>query len=208
MDPITQYIVAHTTAEDPILEGLWRETHLRVMYPRMLSGHIQGKLLEMISYMVRPLNILEIGTYTGYSALCLAKGLQEGGKLHTIEVNPELTTFSGKYFKKAGMMDKIVQHTGDALEIIPGMEMYFDLVFIDAAKEDYLRYYSLVFDKVLSGSFIMADNALWDGKVTGKGKPDSETRGIIAFNDFVMNDPRVDNLLLQVRDGIMLIRKK
>jgi caffeoyl-CoA O-methyltransferase len=208
MDPLTQYVVAHTTAEDPILEQLWRETHLRVMYPRMLSGHIQGKLLEMISYMVRPVNILEIGTYTGYSALCLVKGLQEGGTLHTIEINPELTFFSGKYFEKAGMMNKIVQHTGDALEIIPKMEMNFNLVFIDAAKEDYLNYYSLVIDKVLSGGFILADNALWDGKVTGKGKTDKETRGIMEFNDYVMHDPRVDNLLLQVRDGIMLIRKK
>lgn len=208
MDRLTHYITEHTTSEDPILAELSRETHLKMMYPRMLSGHIQGKLLEMISFMVKPVNILEIGTFTGYSALCLVKGLKEKGKLHTIEVNPELAAFSIKYFEKAGMMDQIVQYTGDAKEIIPKLDMTFELVFIDAGKEHYLQYYNMVFDKVLSGGFILADNALWDGKVIGEEKPDKETRGILKFNAFVMKDTRVENVLLQVRDGIMVIRKK
>jgi caffeoyl-CoA O-methyltransferase len=208
MDSITQYITEHTSPEDPVLAELSRETHLKMMYPRMLSGHLQGVLLEMISHMVKPATILEIGTFTGYSALCLAKGLRDTGKLHTIEVNPELVAFSKKYFEKAGKVDQIVQHAGDARKIIPGLKVTFDLVFIDAAKEHYLQYYHLVFEKVHPGGFILADNALWGGKVTAKEKPDKETRGILEFNDFVRNDPRVDNLLLQVRDGIMLIRKK
>lgn len=208
MERLTQYITEHTTSEDPILAELSRETQLKTMYPRMLSGHIQGKLLEMISFMIKPLNILEIGTFTGYSALCLAKGLKVKGKLHTIEVNPELAAFSIKYFEKAGMMDQIVQYTGDAREIIPTLNMTFELVFIDAGKEHYLQYYNMVFDKVLSGGFILADNALWAGKVIEEEKPDKETRGIVEFNEFVMKDTRVENLLLQVRDGIMVIRKK
>lgn len=203
------YIQNHTTAEDEILAQLYRETHLRVLNPRMLSGPVQGKLLEIFSRMMNPLAILEIGTYTGYSAICLARGLAPGGVLHTIEVNPELDEIAGKYFKIAGLEKKIVRHTGDALHIIPSLEEIFDLVFIDAAKEHYPDYYSLVFDKVRTGGIILADNVLWDGKVVHQSKkPDKETAGIIAFNDMVQQDVRVENVMISDRDGLMIIRKK
>lgn len=205
---IEKYIYSHTTVEDEILKRLYRETNLKILNPRMLSGHLQGKFLEMISKMIRPEKILEIGTYTGYSAICLAKGLAENGKLFTIEVNEELQDFAKRYFIETGLDSRIIQLTGDALKIIPELDYTFDLVFIDAAKDSYLDYYHLLFDKVRSGSFIIADNALWDGKVADQNiVPDRDTRGIIAFNDFVQNDPRVENVLLPFRDGIMLIRK-
>jgi predicted O-methyltransferase YrrM len=204
-----RYIQHHTTAEDEILAKLYRETHLRVLNPRMLSGPVQGKLLEMISRMISPQRILEIGTYTGYSAICLARGLAPDGVLHTIEVNPELDEISFKYFRLANLEKRIVRHTGDALPIIPVLEETFDLVFIDAAKEHYPDYYRVVFDKVRQGGFIIADNVLWDGKVVHQSKnPDRETAGIIAFNDLVQGDDRVENVMLSDRDGLMIIRKK
>jgi len=206
---IDRYIQHHTTAEDEILAQLYRETHLRVLNPRMLSGPVQGKLLEMISCMINPQRILEIGTYTGYSAICLARGLASNGMLHTIEVNPELDEIAGKYFRLANLENKIVRHTGDALHIIPVLEEIFDLVFIDAAKDHYPDYYSVVFDKVRQGGFIIADNVLWDGKVVHQSKkPDRETAGIIAFNDLVQGDDRVENVMISDRDGLMIIRKK
>jgi predicted O-methyltransferase YrrM len=205
---IEKYIKDHTTPEDDVLSGLYRETHLKVLNPRMLSGHIQGKLLEMVSRMIKPTRILEIGTYTGYSAICLARGLKNNGILHTIEINAELQELAKRYFQKAGLEKQIIQHTGDALAIIPQIDDLFDLVFIDAAKEDYLNYYYLIFDKVRKGGFILADNALWDGKVIDPPEiQDKETRGIAAFNDFIRHDDRVENVLLSVRDGIMFIRK-
>ncbi len=203
-----KYIIDHTSPEDEVLASLNRETHLKVLYPRMLSGHVQGRILEMISRMIRPERILEIGTYTGYSAICLAKGLTKDGFLHTIEINPELDEIAGRYFIKAGLESRIIRHTGDALEIIPKLNEQFDLVFIDAAKEHYPDYYRLVFDKVKKGGFIMADNALWDGKVVSdKNAPDKETQGIMTFNDLVQQDDRVENVLLSDRDGLMVIRK-
>ena len=206
---IDRYIQHHTTAEDEILAQLYRETHLRVLNPRMLSGPVQGKLLEMISCMINPLRILEIGTYTGYSAICLARGLAPKGVLHTIEVNPELDEIASKYFRLAGLENRIMRHTGDALHIIPALEEIFDLVFIDAAKDHYPDYYSVVFDKVRQGGFIIADNVLWDGKVVHQSKkPDRETAGIIAFNDLVQGDDRVENVMISDRDGLMIIRKK
>jgi predicted O-methyltransferase YrrM len=206
---LENYILAHTGKEDPLLTELTRETHIKTMFPRMLSGHLQGKFLEMVSQMVSPTTILEIGTFTGYSAICLALGLKEGGLLHTIDVDPELEYLAKQYFEKTKVQDKIVQHIGDAKDIIPSLDYTFDLVFIDADKENYLNYYHLVFDKVRAGGFILADNALWDGKVLlPNGKTDKETRGIKEFNEFVHTDERVENLLLPLRDGIMVLRKK
>ncbi len=208
-EQLENYISRHSSEEDKLLAELTRETHLRAMHPRMLSGHLQGKFLEMTSSMIHPEIILEIGTYTGYSAICLAKGLKEGGTLHTIEANQELQGISDKYFEKAGLKNKIQQHTGNALEIIPTIPVKFDLVFIDADKENYLNYYKLVFDKLNSGAYILADNALWDGKVIDAPRNfDKETKGIVEFNTFVHKDKRVDNMILPLRDGIMLIRKR
>ena len=208
MKKIENYIESHTTPESPILAELFRETHLKAMYPRMLSGHYQGKLLEIISYMVKPSRILEIGTFTGYASICLARGLKKGGTLVTIELNPELSEISDKYFKKTGLEKTIITHIGNALDIIPRLKEDFDMVFIDADKENYLNYYQLVFDKIKPGGFILADNALWSGKVLKKNTSDKETKGISEFNDFVHQDPRVDNILIPVRDGIMILRKK
>lgn len=205
---LENYITGHTSAEPELLQRLNRETHVKILFPRMMSGHLQGKFLEMISWMVRPERVLEIGTYTGYSAICLSAGLTENGSLHTIEINPELEDFILKYIREAGLSEKINLHIGDAMEVIPQLDEKFDLVFIDADKENYLNYYHLVFDKVKKGGFILADNALWDGKVLSPDKKmDKETTGIVEFNDFVQNDDRVENVLLPLRDGVMVVRK-
>jgi caffeoyl-CoA O-methyltransferase len=207
-ESLEHYIEGHTTDESNILSQLNRETHLKVMNPRMLSGQVQGKFLEMISRMIQPKSILEIGTYTGYSAICLAKGLAENGLLHTIEINPELEQMASDYISKSGLRNSIRQHIGDASVIIHGLDVLFDLVYIDADKENYLNYYKLVFNKVRNGGFILADNALWDGKVVETGMTaDRETKGIREFNDFVQTDSRVENVLIAIRDGIMLVNK-
>jgi caffeoyl-CoA O-methyltransferase len=203
-----EYAEQHTTPELPVLARLNRETHLSRVYPRMLSGHLQGTLLRMISFMIRPLRILEIGTFTGYSALNLAHGLAEGGILHTIEVNPEEEDMIRKYIDEAGFSDRIVLHIGEAEKVIPGLDEKWDLVFIDADKPNYLKYYTMVFDCLRPGGVILADNALWSGKVLDPATADKETLGIIEFNEFVTKDDRVENLLLPVRDGLMVIRKK
>lgn len=206
---INQYIERHSSPESPELYELNRETHLNVLQPRMLSGHIQGKLLEAISFMMRPKTILEIGTYTGYSAICLSQGLAPNGCLHTIDKNDELKSIATKYIAKAGKQDDITLHYGMAQEIIPKLKLEFDLVFIDADKIDYLSLYELCFDKVKPGGFILADNVLWDGKVVEPLKPnDPETSGILAFNQAISEDDRVENLILPLRDGISIIRKK
>ncbi len=205
---LENYIINHTSAETKLLRELNRETHVKVLFPRMMSGHLQGKFLEMVSWMIRPKRILEIGTYTGYSALCLASGLSENGLIHTIEINPELEDFIMKYVEKAGLTDRVKLHIGNAIDIIPQLDESFDLVFIDADKENYLNYYNLIFEKVRKGGFILADNALWDGKVIKpEQKMDKETSGITEFNDFVQNDKRVENVLLPFRDGVMVVRK-
>ena len=202
------YIKTHSTPEDKILEELSRETNLNVLYPRMLSGHLQGLFLSMLSRMLKPSMILEIGTYTGYSAICLAKGLSAEGRLHTIEINDELSDISVKYFRKAGLEDKIKLFTGDALEIIPSMKYTYDLVFMDGAKHQYLDYYEAVLPKLRSGGYIIADNVLWNGKVLDTGSfRDKETKGIAAFNDFMASDDRTEKVLLPLRDGLMIIRK-
>ena len=206
---IEEYILNHSDAEDPVLAELNRETNLKILRPRMLSGHLQGKILEMISKMIHPEKILELGTYTGYSAICLSKGLKENGILHTIEINDELQDFIVKYLKKAKIEDRIQLHFGDAKQIIPSLNEQFDLVFIDADKREYIEYYNIVFDFVKPGGFILADNVLWSGKVIELEAPDDEyTKGIFDFNEFVKNDPRVEKVILPLRDGLTLIRKK
>ncbi|MGQ8337529.1 O-methyltransferase [Sunxiuqinia sp. A32] len=205
---LEKYILAHTSDEDEVLKELERETFLNVLRPRMLSGHLQGKMLEMFSQMIKPKMILEIGTYTGYSAICLAKGLQQNGKLHTIEINDELEKMAADYFKKAGFQNQIIQHIGDATEIIPQLNESFDLVFIDADKREYSKYYHLVFDNLKPGGFIIADNILWSGKVTEEVDPkDEQTKGILEFNKMVSNDARVNQVILPIRDGLTLIQK-
>lgn len=209
LDPrLEQYILDHTSAEDPILAELNRETWLRTLHPQMMAGHLQGKILEMVSSMIRPSSILEIGTFTGYSSICLAKGLSEGGKLITIERDDEITGFAQKYIAKSGLSDSIVLMTGDAREIIPGLTEEFNLVFLDAEKDEYLDYYDLVLPKVSAGGYMLADNVLWGGKVLEKpATGDHFTGGILAFNEYIRQDSRVEQLILPVRDGIMLIKK-
>jgi predicted O-methyltransferase YrrM len=206
---IEEYILNHSDKEDSVLAELNRETNLKVLRPRMLSGHLQGKILEMISKMIRPEKILELGTYTGYSAICLAKGLQEKGILHSIEINDELEDLILKYIEKASVENKIKLHFGDARTIIPQINEMFDLVFIDADKREYLEYYNIVFDYVKPGGFMLADNVLWSGKVIEMETPDDDyTKGIFEFNDFLKNDDRVEKVILPLRDGLTLIRKK
>ena len=208
-EELIEYAEAHTSDELPLLARLSRETHLTQVYPRMLAGNLQGTLLRLISHMVKPKRILEIGTFTGYSAICLARGLAENGLLHTIDINDELTDMAFKYFGQAGLTEKIIMHTGDAREIIPGLRDNFDLVFIDGDKEQYLEYYQRIMKKLKTGGFIIADNVLWDGKVVHQSKkPDRETAGIIAFNNLVQGDDRVENVIISDRDGLMIIRKK
>lgn len=204
---LDKYITEHSSAEDPVLEDLYRQTHIRFVNPNMVSGHLQGKLLEFISGMIRPEHILEIGTFTGYSAICLAKGLRKGGRLITIEINDELASFSKSYFSKAGVDSKITLLNGNALEIIPGLENKFDLVFIDADKRDYCDYYRLAKEKLKPDGFILADNVLWGGQVLDNKTKDQQSRGVIEFNEMVKNDESVEKVILPIRDGLMLIRK-
>lgn len=203
---LLQYAEEHTSPEHSLLSAINRDTHAKVMMPRMLSGHLQGRVLSMISHMVKPRTILEIGTYTGYSAICLAEGLHPEGKLITIDINEELEGMVRENFNEAGFEAMIDYLIGNALDIIPTLDYSFDLVFIDADKENYNNYYDLVFDKVTLGGFLLADNVLWSGKVLDP-KPDKDTRAIKAFNKKVQDDPRVENVLLPIRDGIMLMRK-
>jgi caffeoyl-CoA O-methyltransferase len=204
---LEQYIKDHSTPSDPLLEELYRETHIRFINPNMVSGHLQGRLLEVISEMISPDSILEIGTFTGYSAICLAKGLKEGGKLVTIELNDELESFCRGYFERAALSDRIIQITGRAQDIIPDMDEIFDLVFIDGDKREYCEYFRLVKDKVRQGGFILADNVLWGGKALENDTSDQQSRGIIEFNEMIRDEPGIENLLLPFRDGLMIIRK-
>ncbi|RYZ45410.1 MAG: O-methyltransferase [Sphingobacteriales bacterium] len=207
LDPkILEYVEAHTAAEPEILKRLNRDTHAKVLMPRMLSGHLQGRVLSMFSRMIQPLHVLEIGTYTGYSAICLAEGLHPDGFLHTIDINEELEPMVKQAIKESGLQDNIVQHIGNALEIIPTIDNEWDLVFIDADKINYSRYYDLVIDNVKPGGFIIADNVLWSGKVIEE-KVDKDTAALLEFNRKVQNDPRVMNVLFPVRDGLMVIQK-
>lgn len=213
-EEIEKYIEDHSSEEDALLHELFRETQLKTYYPRMVSGKQQGLFLEMMSRMIKPDYILEIGTFTGYSAIQLAKGLTKNGKIITIDINEELEILTTKYFKKSGLAHKIDFRIGDALKIIPDLNHTFDLTFIDADKEQYLDYYELALAKTRTGGFILADNVWWSGKVlnpekrTGKSKrADKETKGIVAFNEFVKNDNRVEKVIIPLRDGITIIRK-
>jgi predicted O-methyltransferase YrrM len=209
IDPaLSAYAERHSSPESPVLQELNRETHAKVLMPRMLSGHLQGRFLSAISHMIRPTQILEIGTYTGYSAICLAEGLDRDGILHTIDINDELTPLVSAYVSKAGMEKKIFLHTGDAATLIPKLDGPFDLVFIDADKINYSLYFDLVFDKVKKGGFLLADNVLWSGKVLAGDKTDKDTKALQEFNDKIFRDERVEKVLLPIRDGLLLIRKK
>lgn len=204
---IQAYAEAHTEAESELLHRINRDTHLHVLKPRMLSGHMQGRLLSLLAHLVQPRRILEVGTYTGYSALCLAEGLAPGGQLITIDTNAELEPRVKKYIAEAGMSDKIRMIVGNALEVIPTLTETWDLVFIDADKENYLNYYNLVIENVRPGGLIIADNVLWSGKVVEEKAKDADTEALRAFNLATHNDPRVSNVLLPVRDGLMVLRK-
>ena len=209
MNPkLEQYILSHSSPEDPLLEDLCRQTHIRFVNPNMISGHLQGKFLEMISKMINPEHILEVGTFTGYSAICMAKGLKPNGKLVTIEINDELTAFARSYFCKAGVDSQIIQVTGNALEIIPNLDQPFDLAFIDGDKREYIEYFRLIFDKVKPGGYIIADNVLWGGKVLETGTKDPQARGVIDFNNMICKEKNIERVILPIRDGLMLIRKK
>ncbi len=208
-DELNQYIENHSDVEDSILQELSRETHLKMMHPRMLSGKLQGQILESFSRMISPNCILELGTYTGYSAICLSRGLTENGKLITVEKDDETLTIAKKYFKKANLNQKIEIKIGDASEIIESLEETFDLVFMDADKSQYIDNYEKVLPKVKQGGYIIADNVLWDGKVILKKLKNNDyfTKGIKSFNDWIQKDQRVSNYILPIRDGMMIIRK-
>jgi predicted O-methyltransferase YrrM len=205
---LDQYVCGHSENEPEVLRELNRKTHLSVLQPRMLSGHFQGRVLSMLSHMIRPRRVLEIGTYTGYSALCFAEGLIEDGKVITIDVNEELEDLVREYISKAGMENKIEYHIADATQLIPMLEDEFDIVFIDADKKNYCNYYDLVFDKVKKGGYIIADNVLWSGKVLEEyNSLDRETKIIMDYNRKVHEDVRVQEVLLPIRDGLMVARK-
>ncbi|WP_375447063.1 O-methyltransferase [uncultured Fibrella sp.] len=205
---VADYADVHTSPEDEVLQRLNRDTHAHILHARMLSGHLQGRLLSMFSHMIRPRRVLEIGTYTGYSAICLAEGLANGGRLITIDKNEELESIARRYWAETPYAAQIDLRIGRASELIPELNEVFDLVFIDADKENYGLYYDLVFDKVRPGGFILADNVLWSGKVVEPIKPaDRDTQAVVAFNQKIHTDPRVENLLLPVRDGILIARK-
>ncbi len=207
-EKIDDYTANHTSAESEVLAQLNRDTHAKVLQPRMLSGHVQGRILSTFSHMLKPKRILEIGTYTGYSAICLAEGLAPDGKLHTIDINEELEEMVKSYISKANMENQIQMHVGNAMEIIPSLNETWDLIFIDADKENYSNYFDLVIDHIRPGGFIIADNVLWSGKVVEKvSAKDLETQALIDFNKKVHEDNRVDNVLFPVRDGLMVCRK-
>ena len=207
-DNILNYSISKSEKESKLLNDLYRETYLKVLNPRMISGHYQGRILSLISKIISPKKILEIGTYTGYSAICLCEGIDKNGVLHTIDNNKELVEIQNKYFKKANLKDKIVQHSGDAKNIIPSIDEEFDIVFIDADKESYPEYYDLIINKVRSGGIIIADNILWSGKILEKVKKDDQaTKSIIEFNNKIIKDDRVKNIILPIRDGLNIVRK-
>ncbi len=210
IDPdLLAYCEDHTSGEDALLKKITRETTAKILMPRMLSGHLQGKILELLAKIIQPLTILEIGTYTGYSGICLARGLKKGGKLITLDINDELETMVRGFFEESGLADQIDYRLGNALEILPTLAGPFDLVFIDADKANYSTYFDLVIDKVRTGGIILADNVLWSGKVLmAEGqKIDKDTKAILDFNNKIQNDTRVENVILPIRDGIMMSRK-
>jgi predicted O-methyltransferase YrrM len=206
---IDDYSIQHTQKESELLSQLNRETHVKMLIPRMLSGHMQGRILSAISHMIKPKHVLEIGTYTGYSALCFAEGLAANGKITTIDINEELTPMVNKYIEASDYKNKIHLKIGNALDVIPTIEGKFDLVFIDADKESYSAYFDLIIDRMETGGFILADNVLWSGNILKDEKDmDESTLALHHFNQKVHNDDRVENVLFPIRDGIMILRKK
>ena len=206
-DSLQQYLTDHSENEPGYLADLSRETHLKVLQPRMITGHYQGRVLSMLSKIIMPQRILEIGTYTGYSALCLAEGLPNTGELHTIDINEELVDIQRKYFDQSGFSNQIIQHTGNALELVPELQMEFDLVFIDAEKKEYQRYFEVVLPKTRPGSIILSDNVLWSGKVVEPLDPsDKATKALLDYNKMLKEDPRIETVMLPVRDGLTLSR--
>jgi len=207
---IQDYSDKHSSPEPIVLQELNRETHAKVMSPRMLSGHFQGRLLSLFSKMLQPKLVIEVGTYTGYSALCLAEGLREGGKLHTIDINPEQEKRIRTYIEKAGFTEKIELHIGNAKDIIPKIEGEIDLVFIDADKSNYYTYFELVADRMSKGGLVIADNVLWSGKILDEKEriKDKDTKALHEFNEKVSQDPRFEALLMPIRDGLMVLRRK
>ena len=206
-EKLDNYVVAHTQPEPTLLQELSRETWQKVLAPRMLSGHYQGRVLSMISKLINPRNILEIGTYTGYSALCLAEGMKENGQLHTIDNNEELYGLQRKYFDKSNYGSQIIQHIGSALEIIPKIDITFDLVFIDADKNNYPNYFENILPKLTKGAVILSDNVLWSGKVLESVlEKDEDTKALIRYNKLLNEDPRVESVLLPIRDGLTITR--
>lgn len=206
---IDEYILFHSDEEGDLLTALNRDANVNLLRPRMLSGHLQGRILKMFCRMLNPSRVLEIGTYTGYATLCMAEGMKEGSMLHTLEINDEMEDFIMKYLSRSPHKEKICVHFGDAMKIIPQLDECFDLVFIDADKRLYSDYYDLVFPKVRSGGLILADNTLWDGKVIEEVAPsDKQTLGILAFNEKIKQDERVEKVILPLRDGLTMIWKK
>lgn len=208
-DALDEYILSHSDEEGTLLSALNRDANVNLLRPRMLSGHLQGRILKMFCRMLRPHRILEIGTYTGYATLCLAEGIEENALVHTLEINDEMEDFIMKYLSRSPHKDKVKLHFGDALEIIPQIDETFDLVFIDADKRLYAEYYDLVFPKVRPGGLILADNTLWDGKVLEEvHSSDKQTAGILSFNDKIKADDRIEKVILPLRDGLTMIWKK
>lgn len=208
-EEIEDYVLGHITPEQPHLKALYRSTHLNHLYPRMCSGHLQGRILSMLSHMIAPRTILELGAFTGYSTLCLAEGLRPGGRMVTVEIDDELEEELTTLFETApnGRMIELI--IGDALEVVPTLDTKWDLVFIDANKRNYPQYYEMIVDRLNPGGYIIADNTLWDGKIALTPPPvDPQSRGIMEFNDIVANDPRVETVIVPLRDGLTLIRKK
>lgn len=206
-DKLEQYVADHSQLEPELLAKLSKETHQKVLQPRMLSGHFQGRVLSMLSKIINPKHILEIGTYTGYAALCLAEGLQKGGTLDTIDINEELEEIQQKYFELSEYSDQIFQHIGDAIEIIPTLNKTFDLVFIDADKENYINYFHLIVPMMNKGGIILSDNVLWSGKVLQEVKHNDKTTPILLeYNKIINEDPRVETVLLPIRDGLTVTR--
>ena len=204
---LEDYIEQHSEKEPALLAALNKETYQKILLPRMLSGHFQGRVLSMLSKLIRPVNILEIGTYTGYSALCLCEGMQEGGQLHTIDIKEELIDFQRKHFDKSPWGKQIMQHLGQAVAIIPTLDLKFDLVFIDADKENYLNYFELILPKMNKGGIILSDNVLWSGKVLEPLQAnDLSTKIIMEYNELLKSDPRVETVLLPIRDGLTVSR--
>lgn len=208
-EAIDNYTVEHTQQEPAVLTKLTRETYQKILQPRMLSGHYQGRLLSILTKIINPKTILELGTYTGYSAICLTEGLREDGELHTLDINEELQSIQNKYFELSGFRKKIHQHLGNALDIIPTLNMKFDLIFMDADKPNYPAYFNLIIDKLNPGGILLTDNVLWSGKVVERLKKDDEsTKALLEYNKLVATDPRLETIMLPVRDGLSVSRRK